>query len=69
MGNRYRAFWWNNAKDIASTDTFAFIYLQLFSDKPHEDELVFDISRGGNIAYEEAEKLLEIIKQQFRKTD
>lgn len=58
-----------DVKSIASTDTLAFINHQLFSDKPREDKLVFDISRGGNIAYEEADKLLEIIKQQFRKTD
>lgn len=56
-----------DAKALASTDTLAFINHQLFSNKPREDKLVLDISRGGNIAYEEAHKILEIIKQQFRK--
>lgn len=58
-----------DAKAIASTDTMAFINHQLFADENREDRLILDMSRGGQITYEEAKKILEIIKQQFGKTD
>jgi hypothetical protein len=54
-----------DAKSIASPDTLAFIHGRLFGDESIVDNLTLDISRSEQITYEEADKLLNIIKQQF----
>lgn len=56
-----------DAKLIALPDTLAFINHQLFADEHRVDNLILDLSRSGQIAYEEAKKLLNIVKQQFRR--
>lgn len=57
-----------DAKRIASADTVAFINERLFADERIVDNLVLDISRSQQITYEEAEKLLDVMSQQFENT-
>lgn len=57
-----------DAKRIASPDTVAFINEQLFADERSADNLTLDISRSKQTTYEEADKLLHIMKQQFGQT-
>ena len=59
----------HDAKLIASPDTLVFINHQLFADDARKDNLILDISRNEQITYEDAEELLDIICQQFGKTD
>lgn len=54
-----------DAKSIASLDTLAFIHSRLFGDESILDNLTLDISRNEQIPYKEADKLLNIIKQQL----
>ena len=54
-----------DAKSIASPNTLVFINGRLFGDASIVDNLALDISRSGQITYEEADKLLNIIKLQF----
>ena len=54
-----------DARLIASTDTLTFINKRFFEDKQKLDSLALDISRTPVIEYEDAEKLLNIMKQQF----
>lgn len=54
-----------DAKLIASPDTLVFIRQRLFADAHRVDNLVLDISHSEQITYEEAEKILKIMKQQL----
>lgn len=54
-----------DAKLIASADTLTFINERLFEDEHKLDNLILDMSRNTHIEYEEAERLLHIMRQRF----
>lgn len=55
-----------DAFNLAKYDISIFINTQLFADERKLDNLILDMSRNTHISYEEAEKILKIIKKQFR---